>query len=282
MKRKIAVVGGNGQVGRALRETLLEADFFDRSAIDLAHPSTIDNVDWSCYDTVVNAAAYTAVDKAEVEPDLARTVNGTSVGVLAERVSRHGGTLIHYSTDYVFDGTQELHTELEAPNPKSVYGATKRIGDTMALAVSDTYVIRTSWVVGEGNNFVKIMHHLAKEGVNPPVVNDQFGRLSFTDDIAQFTQHLIETRPEPGIYNYSSEGPVSTWYDIARKVFILAGCDPDRVAGQSTADYFASKPNAADRPKHSTFDLAKTQAAGGTTPDWQEKLVEYVGKLGVS
>lgn len=275
MNKKTAVLGANGQVGRALRAIQPNFEYLDREDVDLSDVNSIASVDWSVYSTVINAAAYTAVDKAEEEPELARAINATSVGVIAERLSRHSGTLIHFSTDYVFDGESELHDENEKPQPKSVYGETKYQGELMALSNPDTYVIRTSWVIGDGNNFARTMLRLAKNGVNPNVVNDQYGRPTLANLLAKFALYLCDNDIERGIYNLSNDGPVVSWCDLAKKIFELGGYDSNRVSGVVNDEYFKDKPHA-KRPKYSTFNLEKTKRTGFIIHDWRDDLKNYV------
>ena len=132
------------------------------------------------------------------------------------------------SSDYVFDGTVELHTEEEPFSPLGVYGQTKAAGDALVSTLPRHYIVRTSWVIGDGNNFVKTMASLADRGIEPGVVDDQYGRLTFTDDLAAGIAHLVGTDAPFGTYNLSSDGPVQTWADIARDVFAARGRPAER------------------------------------------------------
>lgn len=275
--KRTLVIGANGKLGRALQRALPTADFADRSRIDLFNEETLDRVRWADYDTVINAAAYTAVDQAET-PEGRRDAwdaNVTGVARLARHATEHRLTLVHVSSDYVFDGTKRLYTETDAPAPLGVYGQTKAAGDAIVATVPRHYIVRTSWVIGDGDNFVRTMASLADRGVDPSVVNDQVGRLSFTDDIAAGILHLLNTRAPFGIYHLSNEGPAMTWAEIAKLVYQATGHDPERVTGTTTAEYFAGKA-AAPRPAHSTLALDKIETTGFTPRDARDALSEYL------
>lgn len=281
--KRTLVIGANGKLGRALRTALPHADFADRSRIDLFNEETLDRVSWAEYDAVVNAAAYTAVDAAETAEGRADCwdANVTGVARLARHVAAHGIALVHVSSDYVFDGTKRsAYTERDPVAPLGVYGQTKAAGDAIVGALPRHYIVRTSWVVGDGDNFVRTMAALAARGVDPSVVDDQIGRLSFTDDIAAGIVHLLRWRPEPGVYHLSNEGRATSWADVARRVFELLGHDPARVAGVSAAAYFADKPAAAPRPRNSLLSLEKIAATGFVPRDADAALAEYLEELG--
>lgn len=272
------VIGANGQLGRALQQAMPHADFADRSRIDLFNETTLDEVRWSDYDTVINAAAYTAVDAAE-SPE-GRTdcwdANVTGVARLATLATKHRLTLVHVSSDYVFDGTKQgAYVETDAISPLGVYGQSKAAGDAVVSTVPQHYIVRTSWVIGDGNNFVRTMASLAERGVNPNVVNDQFGRLSFTEDIAAGIMHLLSVRPDYGVYNLSNSGDAMSWADIAALVFESTGHDPARVSGISTAEYFAGK-QVAPRPLNSLLSLDKLEASGFAPREATAALASYL------
>lgn len=281
MKRKrTLVIGANGQLGRALNNALPGAEFADRSRIDLFNEQTLDEVRWADFDTVINAAAYTAVDTAET-PEGRRDAwdaNVTGVAKLVQLADKHRITLVHVSSDYVFDGSKHgAYLETDDISPLGVYGQTKAAGDAVVSTLARHYIVRTSWVIGEGNNFVHTMASLAERGVDPAVVNDQFGRLSFTDDIAAAIVHLLKVRPAFGIYNFTNDGPVQSWAEIAQSVFKLTGHDPERVTGITTEEYFAGK-SVAPRPVNSELSLEKIKATGFTPRDAREALAAYLAK----
>ncbi|BBY89226.1 sugar nucleotide-binding protein [Mycolicibacterium tokaiense] len=281
--RKTLVLGASGQLGRALRESYADAshvEFADRTAFDLTSGSLESARSWRDYDTIINAAAYTAVDAAETPTGRAAAwaVNVTGVGALARIASAYDLTLVHISSDYVFDGgAPRPYREDDGPSPLGVYGQTKAAGDQLVATVARHYIVRTSWVVGTGRNFVQTMVSLADRGVDPAVVDDQHGRLTFTPELARAIRHLTETGAPFGTYNVTGSGPVCSWADIARRTFTSAGHDPDRVRGVSSAEYFSTATTpVAPRPANSTLDLAKVTATGFLPADATAALDDYV------
>lgn len=282
--RRVLVLGANGQLGLALQDLHRENpdfDFATRETIDLSERDPFASLDWSTYHTVINAAAYTAVDTAETPAGraLAWAVNVSAVSALAQACIKHGITLVHVSSDYVFDGFTPSHPETEPFSPLGVYGQTKAAGDCVVATVPNHYILRTSWVIGEGNNFVSTMASLAKRGIRPTVVNDQYGRLTFAEDLAAAIDHLLSHDTEYGTYNVSNSGPAQPWNEIAEDVYEALGHPRESVTGVSTEEYFARK-NAAPRPTHSTFDLNKIQATGFTPAPAIYRLQRYVERLG--
>lgn len=276
---KTLIIGG-GQLGQALSRIFPHADVVTRPAFDLAGQDSFDSTDWSAYDTVINAAAYTKVDAAET-PDgrlAAWAVNVDGTARLARTALAHRLTLVHVSSDYVFDGSRDLHPEDEPFAPLGVYGQTKAAADALVGTVPRHYIVRTSWVVGDGQNFVKTMASLASRGVAPRVVDDQFGRLTFADDLAAGIRHLLAASAPFGTYNLSNEGPVMSWAQIARAVFEAVGSDPASVTGISAAEYGVGK-DLAPRPTHSTLDLSKIAATGFVPRDAAEVLRNYLQRL---
>jgi dTDP-4-dehydrorhamnose 3,5-epimerase len=276
--RRTIVLGGNGQLGRALAAALPAAEVVDRDRLDLTDTAALRAWPWADYATIINAAAWTAVDAAEDERQAAWAANATGPGVLARIARDHGITLVHYSTDYVFDGTRERHREDEPVAPLGVYGQSKAAGEVAVAGAPRHYVLRASWVVGDGSNFVRTMASLADRGISPRVVDDQHGRLTFASELARATVHLLANDAPFGTYHVSNGGPISTWAGIAREVFRLRGRDPEDVTGVSTEDYFAGT-RAAPRPRHSVLDLAKLEATGFTPTEAWGMLSSYVAKL---
>ncbi|GAB48646.1 sugar nucleotide-binding protein [Mobilicoccus pelagius] len=270
---RAVVLGASGQLGRALRGALPDAVFLTRAEADLTEPASLSGIDLDGIDTIVNAAAYTAVDAAET-PEGRReawAANVAGVGALVDLARRHSCRLVHVSSDYVFDGTAEEHDEDEPFSPLGVYGQTKAAGDALVASWGKHYIVRTSWVVGEGRNFVATMAALADKGVSPSVVDDQYGRLTFTQDLAAGIAHLLAAGAEYGTYNLTNSGPVQTWADIAADVYELRGRSRDDVTRVSTEEYGAGK-DMAPRPTHSALDLAKITAAGFDVPHASERL----------
>ncbi len=284
--RKTLVVGADGQLGRALRAALADhpsVEFAARADLDLLGQDLEAARPWNAYSTIINAAAYTAVDTAETPEGRAAAwaVNVSAVTALARVATAHRLTLVHISSDYVFDGTRVVHDEAEPFTPLGVYGQTKAAGDAIVATVPRHYILRTSWVIGEGNNFVRTMANLAGRGISPSVVDDQIGRLTFTEDIAGAVLHLLETEAEFGTYNVSNDGDAQSWADIAADVFALCGRDRADITGVSTEEYFAGK-EAAPRPLRSALDLTKIQGAGFSPVVAAERLATYVAALPTS
>ncbi len=278
--KKVLITGANGQLGRALQELYPNADCVDRDTLDISDPTVLDARHWRDYGLILNAAAYTAVDAAETEGRAdAWKANATAVANLATIAMRNNITLVHVSTDYVFDGTRSNHAEDEAFAPLGVYGQTKAAGDIAASMTPQHYILRTSWVIGKGNNFVKTMKMLADKDIKPNVVNDQIGRLTFTEDLAGAMKHLVDTRSPYGTYNLSNDGDSASWADIAKKVYTLAGHDETEVTGVSTETYYEGKTGIAPRPLQSTLDLSKIKATGFTPRNWEEALNTYWKEL---
>ncbi|QMW65952.1 sugar nucleotide-binding protein [Mumia sp. ZJ1417] len=275
--RRTLVLGAYGQLGRALRAMLPEADAVDLDTFDMTDPAAHEAVDWSRYDTVINAAAYTAVDVAETPEGrvAAWAANASALVHLAATAARHRLTVVHLSSDYVFDGTRAVHDESEPFSPLGVYGQTKAAGDAVVSTIARHYVVRTSWVIGDGSNFVRTMARLAKDDVSPSVVDDQVGRLTFTTELARGIVHLLETGAPYGTYNLSGGGEPTSWYDVARGVFARCGRDPGDVTPTSTEAYGEGK-DLAPRPRHSVLDLTKIEATGFVPLPVSESLDSYL------
>ena len=272
--KKIVITGANGQVGRALQKIYPQALALDREQLDITDQKAINEFNWDNTKVIINAAAWTDVDGAENPSnyDLVKTVNVDATRYLATAASQHDLIFVTFSSDYVFDGSQSIHNEDEPFFPLNVYGKTKADGDLAAATATKHYIIRTSWVIGDGRNFVNIMQDLAARGVRPSVVNDQIGRLTFTDTLARGIRHLLETGAPYGTYNLTNEGQPVSWAEIAKIVFEKSGKSPSDVQPVSTAEYFADKPNTAKRPLQSTLDLTKIEKTGFIPEDWHDKL----------
>ena len=283
--RRVLVTGALGQLGRELMAQLPRAGFtatgVDLPEFDISDAAQMAAVDWSAYDVVINAAAWTNVDGAET-PDGRRQswrANATGPANLARAAARNDLTLVHISSEYTFDGTAQVHTEDEAPSPLGVYGQSKAGGDAAVVAAPRHYLVRTSWVVGAGKNFAKTMASLAARGVRPAVVSDQVGRLTFTADLAAGIIHLLSTGADYGTYNLSGEGPVVSWCDVAKRVYELAGRSADEVTPVTTEEYYSGQEGIAPRPLISTLDLSKIETIGFTPADSMRRLEEYVSAL---
>ena len=262
-RSKILVTGSNGQLGKELKKIAPSFPLFDfifLSREDLPiHHFEMARTYFKTYQPqyLINCAAYTAVDRAEQEKDLAFQVNAEAVGVLAAICKENHTKFIHISTDYVFDGTATVpYKEDSLTNPQSVYGASKLQGEQQALQFNpDSIIIRTSWVYSEyGKNFVKTMLKLLLEKEEISVVNDQFGSPTYAANLAEIIMQIITAQHwDAGIYNYSNEGIIS-WYDFAVAIKELVGSSC-KINPVSTSEY----PTTAKRPAYSVLDKTKIQ-----------------------
>jgi dTDP-4-dehydrorhamnose reductase/dTDP-4-dehydrorhamnose 3,5-epimerase len=294
--KRTLVTGCRGQLGRAVRRLAEERgiassfDFCDIDTFDMADPEAYSRYDWDLYGTVINCGAWTAVDRAETPEGRISCwkANAQGPALLARTCAEHGIRLVHISSDYVFDGTRELHAEDEPFSPLSVYGQSKAAGDLAVAGCPQHYILRSSWVIGEGHNFVKTMAALSDRCADPSdslseitVVDDQLGRLTFTRDMAAAIFHLLDAPAAYGTYGCTGSGAVWSWADIARMVFQQRHGNGDAVKPVTTAEYYASaKGPIAPRPVHSALSLAKLEATGFHMPDWEEELQEYLEKFG--
>lgn len=291
---KIVLVGKGGQVGRELVGSLSaigELASFDRAGADLERPDELSALlRRERPDVIVNAAAYTAVDKAESEPDRARLINATAVETMAHTAADLGAALVHYSTDYVFDGTKAgRYIETDEPRPLSVYGATKLDGERAVVASGCRHwVFRTTWVyAAHGHNFVRTMLRLGRERDELRVVDDQFGVPTAARLIAEVTAACIGrlaagSPPASGVYHLAPHGE-TTWCRFARTILAAARergvplrCPPENVVGIGTADY----PLPARRPANSRLDTTKLETALNIRlPEWQDDVPAVVAAL---
>lgn len=278
--KRIFIVGARGQLGKALQTQYPNAQSADIDELDITNKQSVYSYDWSNIDIILNAAAFTNVDAAETTEGrhTAWNVNATAVSYLSKIASKHGIVLVHISTDYVFDGSQPLHSEHELFSPLSVYGASKAAGDIAVGIHEKHYIIRTSWVIGDGKNFVRTMLGLAKKEISPTVVSDQIGRLTFTSELVRAIEHLLSSKAPYGTYNVSNSGEPAGWDVITREVFKIAMHKKLNVTSISTKEYFKDKSGIAPRPLQSTLDLDKIQSTGFISIDWKEALKDYIGK----
>jgi len=270
---KILLTGRNGQVGSELEAIIHPAVATDHAMLDLADVDAIRSAVRAAEpEVIINAAAYTAVDKAESEPELAMRINGAAPGVLAEEARRANALLVHYSTDYIFDGTKRSpYVETDPTGPMSVYGRTKLEGETRIRASGCRHLIlRTAWVYGRGGNFVRAILRQAEKGAALRVVNDQIGAPSWSRDIAKVTSDLLNKSAE-GTFNVSAGGSAS-WYEVALEILRLVGRKLE-VTPVSTAEYGAK----ARRPAYSVLDTARLRASGvKPIGDWRQRLAEHL------
>lgn len=280
---KILLAGGSGQLAQELQPILLssgEVIAVDRTRLDLSQPESIRQAMAEIQpDLVVNTGAYTAVDKAESEPELASAVNGIAPGILAEECEKLGASLIHFSTDYVFDGSHgSAYLETDSTNPLGTYGKSKLAGEEAIRKAGNRHIImRTSWVYGNGGkgNFVKTMLRLGKEREEIRVVADQIGSPTWTGDLAEAISQIIPLLGSEtfGTYHYTNSG-VCSWYDFAIAIFEEAAklglpLKVQRVIPITTSEY----PTPAKRPAFSVLSTVKISALLGThPPHWRQGL----------
>jgi dTDP-4-dehydrorhamnose reductase len=313
--KKTLIIGALGQLGRALTAAFPDADLVDLpnavvekvarrdvpapvveevaqrpsrdqvtdagtqvEPLDVTDQAQVAAFPWNDYALVLNAAAYTAVDAAET-PDGRRTAwaaNARAPATLARLAAEHRFTLVHYSTEYVFDGTLDPHAEDEPLSPLGVYAQTKAAGDIAVAAAPRHYVLRTSWVIGDGKNFVRTMQQLATTGVSPSVVDDQVGRLTFTDELARATVHLVNSDAAYGTYNISNGGAPMSWCEIAQEVFALSGRAREDVTPVSTDAFYTGQEGLSPRPLRSIMDLSKIEETGFVPEDALPALQRYL------
>jgi dTDP-4-dehydrorhamnose reductase len=275
----IFIVGANGQLGTALRAKYPNAKYADVHELDITNKASVDSFDWDGVEVIINAAAYTNVDGAETSDGrvAAWRVNAEAVGNLVHPVWRQDMTIVHISTDFVFDGTQDNHTEDEPFSPLSVYGDSKAAGDLLVSQVDKRYILRTSWVIGEGKNFVRTMLDLGKKLDKMSVIDDHTGRPTFTSELVKAIDYLLSTRAAYGTYNVSNSGEAVSWAGLTRKIFELAGISTT-VHNTTNQEYYSSKPGAAPRPLKSGLALDKLHATGFSSTDWQDDLKAYIEK----
>lgn len=273
------IIGANGQLGKALQAQYPNATAVDMAELDISDKQAVNSFDWSGVKVILNAAAYTNVDEAETAEGRtsAWQANAVAPANLAQICSKNDITLVHISTDYVFDGRQDLHAEDEPFCPLSVYGASKAAGDIAVATTAKHYILRTSWVIGNGKNFVRTMLGLGQKGVSPSVVSDQIGRLTFTSTLVSAINHLLSANSPFGTYNVSNDGEPASWAQITREIFQDGGFSSS-VTNVTTAEYYKGKENIAPRPLKSSLNLAKIKAAGFNPNDWQEDLKHYITK----
>ncbi|MDR1781184.1 MAG: dTDP-4-dehydrorhamnose reductase [Tannerella sp.] len=284
MSKSILITGANGQLGNAIRRIAVERSdmefyFTDIEDIDLCDKAQISGfVASRNIGYILNCAAYTAVDRAEDEPELCMRVNRDAVQNVGEVANAHNIKVIHISTDYVFDGSgKRPYREDDKPNPQSVYGKSKLEGEKALLATCPaSVVIRTAWLYSEyGNNFLKTMLRLGSERPSINVVNDQIGAPTYAGDLAEAMLRIVESPVFiAGIFHYSNEG-VCSWYDFAVRIMQMANlqCVVDPI---TTAEY----PTRAKRPSYSVLSKEKIkQTYGVDVPAWETSLATAIKRL---
>ncbi|MEB3219352.1 MAG: dTDP-4-dehydrorhamnose reductase [Nostocales cyanobacterium 94392] len=288
MSKQILLIGCKGQVGTQLQkifETCSNFTAVARPTVELAQPETLrDLIREKQPEIIINAAAYTAVDKAESEPELAHTINSLAPEVLAQEAEKLGACLIHISTDYVFDGKSSLpYQENHPTNPLSVYGKTKLAGEEAIRSnCSNHFILRTAWVYGSfgKSNFVKTMLRLGSQKPDLRVVNDQIGSPTWAKNIAQTIAALVNTPQKTGTYHYTNSG-VASWYDFAIAIFEEAKqldfpLKVERVIPIRTNEY----PTPATRPNYSVLNCGKISTVMEShPPHWRQSLREMLQEV---
>jgi len=291
---KILLLGSNGQLGRELERQLSSVGSvaaFPRSALDITHHRAVTDAVLAIHpNIIVNAAAYTAVDKAETDAERANSVNAEAVANLAQIAQKNGGWLIHYSTDYVFDGSKPTpYIETDAPNPINVYGASKLAGETaIAAAHCQHLIFRTSWVIGkDGNNFAKTILRLAAERNSLKVISDQLGVPTSPSLISKITIDAIRAIKQDkawsqGIYHLAPQG-VSSWHEIAKTLIVYAEQQRVQLNTQVTdiqAITTAEYPTAAKRPLNSQLDTSRLRAQlSFDLPHWKDDFLAVANDI---
>lgn len=283
--KNILVTGANGQLGNEMRRVAaMDAGrvylFTDVAELDICDEEAVERfVVENTIDCIVNCAAYTNVNKAEEDAVLCDKLNHLAPANLARVAARHGASLIHVSTDYVFNGEHYVpYKEDDATCPNSVYGTTKLAGEKAIQALcSQTVIIRTAWLYSTfGNNFVKTMLRLGRERSELGVVFDQIGTPTYAYDLACAIQCILSKGVVPGIYHYSNEG-VCSWYDFTKAIFSLGGITTCELKPLHTDEY----PTPAARPHYSVLDKTKIkQTYGVEVPYWMDSLKECMAQLG--
>lgn len=279
---KILITGAKGMLAKAVIERFKEHELIltDVEELDITDFVAVDNfVAENKPELIINCAAYTAVDKAEEDQELAKKINVYGPKNLACVGNKHGVRLVHISTDYVFDGdlpTDKAYEETDATAPVTVYGSTKLAGEiAVKQNTNKYYIFRTAWLYGDGNNFVRTMIKAGKEREEVSVVNDQHGSPTYTVDLADIIYQVVEKKLISGIYHSTNVG-FTTWYDFTRKIYELSNisCKVNPV----TSEQFVRP---AKRPKNSKLNKDKLLNSGITIPAWEDALERYLKAEGV-
>ena len=270
----VLVTGGDGQIGRALRPLLPTARYATREELDVTDQARANDA-IAGVDVVVHLAAMTDVDRCEREPHLAEEVNGAGSRNVAEAASATGARVIGVSSDYVFDGTAPgEYTEADQPRPLSVYGRTKLAGEQALLEAGGNTVIRTSWVYGDGRNFIRTILRAAAAGRALAVVDDQLGRPTAADDLARAIVHLLSIDP-PRLLHVTGDGPPTSWAGVAEQSLEAAGLTVP-VEHVSTIEYGRRMDSApAQRPSNSMLSLECARGLGVPLSDWRASVSAY-------
>jgi dTDP-4-dehydrorhamnose reductase len=275
---KVLITGGNGMLGHAMRDVWADHEVIslDVDELDITNPKAVTNaIVLYRPQAIINCAAYTAVDEAESHEAVADKINGTAVGYLARAAKTEKIPIVHFSTDYVFDGTKTTgYSEDDQPAPMSAYGRTKLHGEQqLRLNAERYYLVRTAWLYGpHGKNFISTMLELGKTKTELKVVNDQHGRPTYTHDLAAYVKSLVLDRAPFGIYHGVNEGE-ATWFELTQEIFRLAGIATP-VLPVTTEEF----PRPAKRPHWSI--LLNTKRPNMRA--WRQALRDYLATMGYS
>lgn len=274
---KILITGANGMLAQQVRKRFENEELIltGSKELDITNAQKVNKFINTCKpEVIINCAAYTAVDKAEEQIELARKVNYEGPRNLAVEANKNNSILVHISTDYVFDGKlslQRTYKEDDKKAPVTAYGITKLEGEQEICKTTDKYyILRTAWLYGQGNNFVNTMLKLGKEKEEINVVADQYGSPTYTVDLANIIYKVLEKKIPYGVYHTTNEG-FTTWYEFAKEIFRKANisCKVNPV----TSEEF---PRPAKRPKNSMLSKEKIVKEGINIPEWQEGLERYL------
>jgi dTDP-4-dehydrorhamnose reductase len=274
---KIIILGAKGMFGHDLADVFKKENpiLWDKDDLDITKENEVrDKIADIRPTLIINAAAYTDVDGAQTNSDLAMKINGNAVGYLAETAKNLGAILVHYSTDYVFDGKKkDGYVESDKPNPLNIYGQSKFLGEKLLLEKGEMYyLIRSSWLYGKnGKNFVDTIIAKAKKEKFFTVVDDQYGRPTYAKDLAQATKELVDQMKPCGIYHLVNETPIGgiSWFNFAEKIISLTGLETE-VKPCKTKDF----PRPAKRPMYGSLINTKSNQLR----DWENALADYLAR----
>ena len=272
---RVLVTGASGQVGRALRYRLPEARYLSRADLDVTNPNAVLSTIQGA-DVVIHLAAMTNVNGCEASPELANEVNAEATRSIALAAHKEDARVIFLSTDYVFDGARRRpYREEDECHPLNAYGISKLVGEKHVLAFPGNLVVRTSWIFGQGRNFVRSILGAARERGRVTVVDDQVGRPTSAADLAPAIVESMQERAV-GLLHVSGDGPTCSWADLARAALAAADIDAT-VESVNTATYLANaEGTVAPRPAYSVLSLAKAKKLGIPLRDWRSSLREYL------
>lgn len=277
---RILITGSNGQLGRSFQK-ILKKDvlFVDREEMDIIDFKAVKKiVDSFKPEVIIHCAAFTNVDACENDSETCFKVNVGGTFNIAIASKEIGATLVYVSTDYVFDGKKDgFYDEQDSPNPVSVYGQTKYLGEIASALNPKHYIVRTSWVFGDGKNFIKTMLQLSLKKKNIKVVSDQIGRITYSEELAKGIIKLLGKNPKSGIYNLTGSGKSCSWADLAKEIFDIKK-KKVKITSITTKQYIKTSQSKkiAPRPKNSKLDLCKIKKIGFNPVDWKKSLEEYL------